>query len=774
MDYSKRLNHHGSLKSHPNCKICPKILEALTSPQDSYRGWELGKTSAIFDESECQAHKNFFNSCLHGRDWEPHESLSLSVYKGRVSLSLTYVDERGKSLSYQAAELLLLAASNSTPAMHLGRVLDRDYIDIELIRQWMSYCDEHHGPSCSEAGRRLLIPLSWLIDTEAGCLVPAREGARYVALSYVWGQVPMLKTTRDTVLALQQPGALTTTFADRIPATIRHAMGLIPQLGEKYLWVDSLCLVQDDEQLFRLNIQHMASIFETAVLTLVVADGEDAQYELRGLHGISKPRSLPPVLLLTDQASVTTRLCGKIQRSKWATRGWTLQEQLFSRRKLVFIQDSVRWICRENSYYEDVNSPFNLDPSMLYFDGGGYIEKRSIQDLSLYFPDLSILIDLLAEYSGRDLTYEEDVIPAFSSTLNVLRRGFPRGFIYGLPVSFLDAALIWRTSLSRPRRSSSGSQADCPPSWTWAGWKGGLRRLSWFSRNYIKNPTFDWGTAHWRPFQAIPMLKWETCSSVGSDPVPIPYQNEWYDFKARYMGKKDGLPPGWHYEMEDMDALQDKLRKDEEQRKEYPDISRFQDPDCPVKSEAELLTSYFYRHDYAPDRKFWHPVPVGSDKAELSQSQIHYGRYLRAKTQKARLWAVRPLQNTTFPVALSYQQPGMFVAPMFSTILGVTTVLRNNAGVDVGELQIDWIDDSDRVMAYEPGEGEIGHPCDIVAISRGFDFPQPMEPEKETYTFYNVLWVVWVDGIAYRRGVGRVKRQAWDGLDRGDIELILG
>lgn len=67
-------------------------------------------------------------------------------------------------------------------------------------------------------------------------------------------------------------------------------MSLVRSLGERYLWVDALCIVQDDEASKLQNIDRMAPIYPGAKLTIIAADG-DADYGLRGLPSISIPRT---------------------------------------------------------------------------------------------------------------------------------------------------------------------------------------------------------------------------------------------------------------------------------------------------------------------------------------------------------------------------------------------------------------------------------------------------------------------------------------------------
>lgn len=72
------------------------------------------------------------------------------------------------------------------------------------------------------------------------------------------------------------------------------------------------------------------------------------------------------------------------------------------------------------------------------------------------------------------------------------------------------------------------------------------------------------------------------------------------------------------------------------------------------------------------------------------------------------------------------------------------------------------------------GDESIGYPCDIVEISCGYDGDSPLIDDKDVCTFYNILWVEWINGVAYRRGVGRVIRTAWESMEKKDVELILG
>lgn len=744
-----------------------ELIEGVTPPSFESLQFPLGTQAQILDESECKEHQPLLTACVRNGAKETFSRLDLSIYRGRLSLDMEYIDDDTPWVS-QPAQFLLLENSGRQ-GISMGRSLDRDYIDPRLVQQWIVDCAEHHGTKCSAKLLKIHSSLKYLIDCVDMCLVPAPEAASYVALSYVWGQVPTLKAKMDNLETLQEKGIFHH-LEGEIAATIRDSMRLVPMLGERYLWVDSLCIVQDDEDSLRRHITQMASIYEYASLAIIAADGMDASAGLTGLRNVSKPRTLPPVLKLTENLSITARMEDQLRRGPLTTRGWTMQEQIFSRRKLVFFKNSVRWICRSNTYYEDIDTPHDLDSKLVRIDGGEALHSLSPFDLSLDVPDLSVFCNLTYLYTQRKLTFDEDVISAFASTFSSMSAAFPDGFVYGLPAAFFDAALLWRSRGNHlVQRVSSNAGVLCPPSWTWAGWQGYLEMHAFTSACYMKNGPFQWSTSHWEPYQAIPMLTWYTRNSKDGPQLPLPFQNKWYDYKRRYMGKEVDLPDGWVFRTEDAKEEAKRIAEILETRGRYR--RWVDDPECEVTYQ-QLQTTYYYEHPSCPNIKFWHPVPLGIDSkpTDTSQRPPSYWRYLCAQTQRAKLWGFKPRYNTTLDRALSYQYPNMFVVPMFGISLGVTAVFRNEEGDEVGELSVDSREDLEQIYEAE----QSGVLCDIVAVSRGLQYPDPQPVERETWSFYNVLWVVWKDGIAYRKGVGRVKRSVWEGLRKEDISLVLG
>jgi hypothetical protein len=108
--------------------------------------------------------------------------------------------------------------------------------------------------------------------------------ARYIALSYTWGKVtPPFQTKTDNIRNLLVSGGLRKWMND-IPRTIRDAINLVVDLGERYLWVDSLCIIQDTDRSWALNSRVMDVVYGKAYLTICAADGNNSNAGLRGLH----------------------------------------------------------------------------------------------------------------------------------------------------------------------------------------------------------------------------------------------------------------------------------------------------------------------------------------------------------------------------------------------------------------------------------------------------------------------------------------------------------
>jgi hypothetical protein len=102
-------------------------------------------------------------------------------------------------------------------------------------------------------------------------VVPAPLGSIYVALSYVWGDGEQLLNKAPVRERLYSPGGLDDSWAD-ISIVIKDVMSLCEHFG-RYLWVDALCIMQDDKEDENLQLMRMDQVYSQALLTIVVSCG---------------------------------------------------------------------------------------------------------------------------------------------------------------------------------------------------------------------------------------------------------------------------------------------------------------------------------------------------------------------------------------------------------------------------------------------------------------------------------------------------------------------
>jgi Heterokaryon incompatibility protein (HET) len=240
-----------------------------------------------------------------------------------------------------------------------GRKLGETF-SIALLKIWLQSCADFHGGSCSSAidvneKKSQLIGKDFrLIDIENECIVLAPESDfEYFALSYVWGgpTVPQLKLQQSTKHRLVELGGLSNNYTD-IPTTIKDAMTLCKLLGQRYLWVDALCIYQDNLEDQILQISRMQKIYEHSDLTIVCAYGGDTWAGLPGISTRSHQQHIEVVqgLYLGNKLP---DLDESILTSIWATRAWTMQERYFSKRLLFFTKHQIYFQCREVTWLED-------------------------------------------------------------------------------------------------------------------------------------------------------------------------------------------------------------------------------------------------------------------------------------------------------------------------------------------------------------------------------------------------------------------------------------
>jgi hypothetical protein len=356
-----------------------------------------------------------------------------------------------------------------------SRMLEPDFIDFDIIREWIEYCEQSH-PQCKPP---LVVPLK-LINCQTRSLEYPLHHQPYCALSYVWGS---FKSEHD------ENSSSRLALPSSLPATIEDAIKTTLSLHLKYLWIDRYCINQhrDDEK--AQEIGRMDQIYRGAQVVLF-AIGPDPTY---GLPGMSRVRTPPPSLQLekhllvgTPDECITDSLAG-IFCSSWTDRAWTYQESAMATRRLFFTNRQVYFECGIHSHRESMLNPSPLDE----INTSRAIRNAHSRDPE-YIEGLPMICRHIQEYTMKMLTHPSDFLKAMLGILHYFQAlsnpihhywGVPilphqphrlqdehgnhlnsssalAGFLRGLCWMPWHLPELWHTGLRRPQF----------PSWSWSGW----------------------------------------------------------------------------------------------------------------------------------------------------------------------------------------------------------------------------------------------------------------------------------------------------------------
>lgn len=339
-------------------------------------------------------------------------------------------------------------------------------------------CLKHHG-SVQDLPTRLL-KIEKRDGEEIGMRLVDKSDIEgiYACLSYCWGSNPQLSMTTT---ANRNEYRHSVPWQE-LPPTIRDAIKLCHKLGFEYIWVDSLCIVQDDQQDWLREASDMARIYSRSALTLAIHLCDDASESFlqkrmldaeqwsdgpsgcaRIAFNDSNTGDKRDMYLWQDESFKGSRFIDLCWSSitdfrrdgtsgEWLSRAWTFQEWFLSPR-VLHIHAMTVWDCFESRGNE-------LEDRFLARDG-----------ISRAFPKIEDTWDhIVGDFTSRHLTMEKDRLPALAGLAD--RFHSQTGYVYlaGLWLETLPQSLIWtRCFLDIPMRRPLTYRA---PTWSWAALEG--------------------------------------------------------------------------------------------------------------------------------------------------------------------------------------------------------------------------------------------------------------------------------------------------------------
>ncbi|KAH8803686.1 heterokaryon incompatibility protein-domain-containing protein [Xylogone sp. PMI_703] len=354
-----------------------------------------------------------------------------------------------------------------------GRRLET-LVNVSLIKSFLQTCHQYHGDICQYGNKPLQNRFpSRVIDVKKYRIIDAPEDCKYVALSYVWGaQVrPQLKLLSSTREKLYGDGGVS---LNETPTTVLDAIHISAELGERYLWVDALCIQQDDPDDLRRHFASMHIIYEYSQFTIVAAHGDNSW---EGLCGVSKRKNkqvyetIGPVEL----ANVLAEFPAAISPSIWNKRAWTMQEMIFAKKLIYFTGFQLYFQCGKELWSEDrfVGETSLSDLKPIPFRRGPgkfsiYLYKQGNirANIGSYDKPFLSYCNLVNGYAKRAMTNHQDILNAFSGVLATVSDALRCEMIWGLPAAYMDQALLFDVNQSPLRcRHRPGF-----PTWSWTGW----------------------------------------------------------------------------------------------------------------------------------------------------------------------------------------------------------------------------------------------------------------------------------------------------------------
>lgn len=350
-----------------------------------------------------------------------------------------------------------------------------------LLRSLIRRCDETHDCMTAQNHSESLAELpTRLIDVGTDDSEPIRliqtsqESAAkgpYIALSHCWGVLSReqrLCTYKDNIAQRQAHIAY-----DAMPQNFRDAVRVTRALGIRYLWIDSLCIVQDDPDDWSAEAGRMENVFSHAYCTIAASSASSSLVGFLGHRRrresikLSTPKGEPFYL-----AEDVDDFRADVENSILSSRGWVLQERALSRRTIYFTSTQVYWecgngiVCETLAQLQNQQSRFLGDSNFPTFGLQFYKDDR-----------IRLVQHFYSAYSALALSYTSDRAQAVAGLQRRIARAFGSAADYGVLWRWPERTLLWYRATDVLTRIDYQHCTAPPPSWSWMAYDGRIAFL---------------------------------------------------------------------------------------------------------------------------------------------------------------------------------------------------------------------------------------------------------------------------------------------------------
>jgi len=546
------------------CRSCKKVLTKSSIIFGSKIGIESHKLSSSLDELKRSAIDLHCHLCalvlwvlVREASWEdvnrsrkrkvtmaiyrtrPDSKLGFTLYcqgltkskgptKSDIELDQPYLSSALSlstlSLSPFVAKQYLFVIDSRNPALYEpGSYSSRDDVQtlseeyMERARYWMRECEAKHS-NCKPRNTNFmptrivhvgtwgtLVPIHLEISADSKSLNQER---RYCSLSHRW-------TGDELVLKNANVGAMMKNIPlDCLSKATRDAILITRHLGLRYLWVDTLCIVQDSHEDWTREAATMAHVYENSVCTIAAAGeatvSKEAAFEARNpliymdcrIAGSSEDGIyVEGERVFTSEGTIESKL---VQHHDLLSRGWVYQEQILSPKIIFFGDREVLWSCQygkaseerpdgSNHYWGPPDRPMIFGPliSVEELDRSQYDDHSNFRysGISCFRKLQQDLYDgprdhankwysLVCEYSSRKLSQEEDRLIALSGLAQRVQERSGWKYLAGLWQPSLLFDLLWY----QQKEATGRGKSYIAPTWSWASVGGAISYFNYLGK----------------------------------------------------------------------------------------------------------------------------------------------------------------------------------------------------------------------------------------------------------------------------------------------------
>jgi len=505
--------HVNTSKQHPLCEACRAVRDGIWNPGFA-KTYQISSLKERAKAKSCDLCGLMWRACER---FELNRQMHANARFERVGSFFKLNDILTPALSiFRSPDLK--TRSDHEIQIGFGNLPEPDTeACFEIIKQWLVHCDDRHGNSIcrphvhgSKSVRDTAITVGNLLParvievglrddpyvrlTETG---PCDTG-EWIALSHQWGPDPHFCTTKENLTT-----HLNGIEVDQLPATFQDAVKITRYLGKRYLWIDSLCIVQGAGGDFNQQAKRMEQVYSGAYCVLAASRGVGHS------AGFLKPRKKRDYVALHQGTGEGTAapfyiseniddFNSHVLEGDLNQRGWVFQEHALARRTVFFTEYQMYFECGDGVRCETM---MGLKNDLAAFLGDPCFPQ--ILENAKQGERIQRYQDLYRRYSRLGLTNDCDrplAIDGLQSRI-LTTLGISGGF------GIFDEGERKKGMLRRSLLWIRGKDTEClkkivfprdraisvVPSWSWMAYTGGI--------DYLSDPD-EFGGIEWEVLQS--------------------------------------------------------------------------------------------------------------------------------------------------------------------------------------------------------------------------------------------------------------------------------